>query len=273
MQPYEIATADYLDILFEEKNKSYGAYPLRKEYNKRLTVSLLITGGIVAACLAFYYTSKPNHQLNEKTNVPVVTLQQIDDKPEPVEPPPPPPPPPPPAEQIASRAFTTPQIISDENVDPDDAPPPVEELNSTRIGLINQDGADDIGIAPPISDDRGIIEAPVRSGEPEDEIFRKVEIESSYPGGTAAWRRFLLKTFRYPQQAQENNVTGKVIVKFVVDKEGNVSNVEAISGPEELKAEAIRVINKSGRWIPAIQNGSKVKSYKEQLIVFELGEE
>jgi protein TonB len=60
------------------------------------------------------------------------------------------------------------------------------------------------------------------------------------------------------------------VVKFIVDKEGRVSEVEALSGPTELREEAMRVVRKSGNWIPAIQNGRNVKSYKSQAIVFRL---
>jgi protein TonB len=69
-----------------------------------------------------------------------------------------------------------------------------------------------------------------------------------------------------------NEVQGTVMVQFIVDREGNVSDVEVVSGPETggLREEAIRVIQKSGKWTPAIQNGRKVKSYKRQPVVFKL---
>ena len=89
----------------------------------------------------------------------------------------------------------------------------------------------------------------------------------------AAWSRFLNKYLRYPQEAQDQGVQGMVVVQFIVDREGNVSDVEAVSGPMELRAEAVRVIKKSGKWTPAIQNGNKVRSYKKQPIVFRLASE
>lgn len=99
-----------------------------------------------------------------------------------------------------------------------------------------------------------------------------MEIESSYPGGASAWSRYLNKTLKYPQEAQDNEIQGTIIVQFIVDKEGNVSDVEAVSGPSTggLRDEAVRVIKKSGKWEPAIQNGRKVKSYKKQPITFRL---
>ena len=71
----------------------------------------------------------------------------------------------------------------------------------------------------------------------------------------------------------DNEIQGSVMVQFIVDKEGNVSNVEAVSGPEELREEAIRVIKKSGKWNPAVQNGRQVKSYKRQSVLFQLQNE
>ena len=115
-----------------------------------------------------------------------------------------------------------------------------------------------------------VVEAPKKEEEDWDKTFTKVEIESEYPGGAAAWQRYLIKTLRYPQEAQDNEVQGTVVVQFIVDKAGVVSEVEAISGPKELRDEAVRVIKKSGQWTPAVQNGRQVKSYKKQPIVFRL---
>ena len=114
------------------------------------------------------------------------------------------------------------------------------------------------------------VEAPKKVEEDYDKTFTKVEIESEYPGGAAAWHRYLSKNLVYPDEAVSAEIQGQVVVRFIVDKEGNVSDVEAVSGPEELRDAAVRVIKKSGNWNPAIQNGRKVKSYKSQPINFRL---
>jgi periplasmic protein TonB len=101
-------------------------------------------------------------------------------------------------------------------------------------------------------------------------VWRKVEIEAEYPGGAAAWQRFLNRNLRYPQEAIDNEINGSVVVQFIVDEEGNVSNVEAVSGPEVLCTEMIRVIKKSGKWTPAVQNGRQVRSLKKQPICIHL---
>lgn len=103
-----------------------------------------------------------------------------------------------------------------------------------------------------------------------DSIYTQLEIESEFPGGKSAWDRFLHKNLRYPSGAENAKIEGTVVVQFIVDKEGVVSNVQAISGPEELRQEAVRLINGSGKWTPAVQNGRQVKSYKKKPIEFKL---
>ncbi|MEO5999897.1 MAG: TonB family protein [Chitinophagaceae bacterium] len=153
----------------------------------------------------------------------------------------------------------------------------MEQLEFVRIGDINQRGVadDNIDNAPVADNHRDIISAPKKDPDNNEKIWIGVEIESSYPGGTTAWMRYLNKTFRYPDEAQEINVQGAVVVQFVVDVEGIVSDVEAISGPVNggLRDETVRVIRKSGKWEPAIQNGRKAKSYKKQPITFKLDTE
>ena len=106
-------------------------------------------------------------------------------------------------------------------------------------------------------------------------VFTKVEIEASYPGGAQAYARFLNKNFRYPEEAQAQEIQGTVMVQFQVDVNGNVSDVQAIGGPEKggLREEAVRVIKASGKWEHAIQNGHAVSSIKKQPVIFRLDAE
>lgn len=100
--------------------------------------------------------------------------------------------------------------------------------------------------------------------------FEKEEVDSQFPGGTEAFHEFLQRNLRYPQEAVDKEVSGTVVVQFVVDQAGVLKDIEAINGPFELQAEAVRVIRKSAYWLPARQNGRFVKSYKKQPIVFKL---
>lgn len=275
MDVNKILSADVLDIIFDGRNKAYGAYDLRRTYAKRMTIALIATAAILV--LFFVGTALANKLKGDKDKTEMVVqdveLEAIKQE-EPKNEPPPPPPPPPPVEppKVEMAKFTPPKIVKDDEVKEDEKPPEVEKLEETKIGTINQEGIKDEGIvAPPVSDEgKGVVEAPKKVEEDWDKTFTKVEIESEYPGGASAWQRYLNKSLRYPQEAQDNEVQGTVVIQFIVDKEGNVSDVQAISGPNELREEAVRVIKKSGKWTPAVQNGRQVKSYKKQPITFRL---
>ncbi len=101
-------------------------------------------------------------------------------------------------------------------------------------------------------------------------IMTKVEFEPDYPGGQSGWIEYLIKNLKYPSTAIKKNIQGTVLIKFIVDQNGKVSDVKAMSGPEELKAESIRAIKESGVWIPGKDHGVKVKAYKIQPITYKL---
>jgi periplasmic protein TonB len=272
MDVNKILNADILDIIFEGRNKEYGAYDLRKTYNKRIIRAIAGTLVIIVLLFAGYLISNLNGGPKKQAMV-VEDVQLEDVKQEKKEPPPPPPPkiePP----KVEMAKFTPPKIVPDKEVKPEEKPPEQEKLEDTKIGTVNQEGVKDDGIAaPPVSDaGKGVVEAPKKDDEDYDKTFTKVEIESEFPGGAAAWLRYLNKNLRYPDDAVNNEIQGTVVVQFIVDKEGNVSDVQAIAGPDNggLREEAVRVIKKSGRWTPAVQNGRQVKSYKKQPIVFKL---
>jgi periplasmic protein TonB len=277
MDVNKILSADILDIVFEGRNKDYGAYELRKTYNKRLAIALIVTASVILLMFGGYVLSNVLADKDDAKNVVVQDLQleEIKQEEQREEPPPPPPPKPPDPPKVEMAKFTPPKIVKDEEVKEEEKPPEVEKLEETKIGTVNQEGIKDEGIvAPPVDDaGKGVVEAPKKEEEDWDKTFTKVEIESTYPGGAAAWQRYLNRNLRYPQDAIDNEIQGAVVVQFIVDKEGNVSEVEAISGPNELRDEAVRVIKKSGKWTPAVQNGRQVKSYKKQPIVFRLESE
>jgi len=117
----------------------------------------------------------------------------------------------------------------------------------------------------------GVAQNPDTTARPADSArVAKVEIESTYPGGLAGWRRYLITNMHYPVKAMKKNIQGTVIVQFIVELDGSVSNVEAVEGPQMLMDESVRLIKESGKWIPARQNGKPVKSYKKQPFVYRL---
>lgn len=277
MEILQIPQADLLDILFDGRNKNYGAYDLRKTYNNRLKKSLALTvslcllligaytlAGKLAGSPSKFILASPDIILSEPP-----VLEKTVEIPKAMPKPPSKPP------EVATLKDFVPQITVDKDVKPEDVPHTQDDLDHTRLGALDKTGTFEDGpvaSSPGNGEKNGILKAPLQKEMEDNGIFRSVEIESAYIGGISAWKKFIDRTFRYPQQAEANQITGTVIVEFVVDKEGKVSNVQAINGPEELRQEAIRVIQKSGRWVPAIQNGRNVNSFKRQPITFAIAE-
>ena len=104
----------------------------------------------------------------------------------------------------------------------------------------------------------------------DDKTFTKVEVESVFPGGRQGWASFLQENLNYPKKAIKKNIQGTVILKFIVCTDGTVCDIEAISGPEELRKSAVETLKKTPNWVPAYQNGRKVKAYKTQPIIYRL---
>jgi protein TonB len=269
MEPNQIKNAHILDILFEGRNKEYGAYELRKTYNGRMVKSMVVMGSIVLLLLLGGVVSGLG-KAKRVGKIEVggdVELKSVTDPPPPVVPPPPKLPPPP----VAQIRMTVVRIVPDDQVTQKEKPPENDAANQVQIGTDNKAGIEtgDV-VGPPAGSGTAVevVEAPKKTEG--DLPFETVEIEASFPGGVQAWARFLNKNFRYPDEAMSQGLGGTVVVQFVVDVDGNVSNVEVVSGPEDggLREEAVRVIKKSGKWVPALQNGRSVKAYRRQPVVF-----
>jgi protein TonB len=101
-------------------------------------------------------------------------------------------------------------------------------------------------------------------------VFTKVEYESRFPGGQKAWMEFLNTHLSYPKKAVRKRIEGTVVVQFIVAKDGSISSLEAISGDPILEEAAVKAMKEMPNWIPATQNGARVKSFKKQPVVFRL---
>jgi len=269
MEANKILNADVLDILFEGKNKEYGAYDLRKTYNKRLTTALIITGSVF---LLIFLISLLASALHKNTNddfvVKDLTLSQVK-KPDKPLPPPPPPPKLPPPPKIETIKFTPPKIVKDEEVKPEEKPPENKDLDKAVVSTETQKGVEDPGVTAPPVQDAGtqVVAAP-----PDDnQIFTKVEQDAQFPGGDAAWKRYLERNLNASAPIDNGAPEGTytVIVKFIVSKDGSISDVAAETnfgyGMEE---EAVRAIKNGPNWKPGLQNGRNVNSYRRQPITF-----
>ena len=265
MEANKILSASILDLVFDDRNKEYGAYDLRITYPQRIKKSLIVVFIIAAVAItgaALANSFKPKQP--GKITVTVYSLPEINPKEkEPI-----PPPEPKKSEPVQARTekLTTEIRMVKENVDP---LPTQEDFKIAEVGLIKQDGPDDTELVKPneIDNRTGIIENK-KNDEP-DIPFRKVEVEARFDGN---WEKFLIKNLNSAAPVDNGAPAGvyRVVIQFVVDQEGNVSDIKAITnhgyGMEE---EAIRVLKKADKWIPANQNGRPVKAYRLQPITFE----
>jgi periplasmic protein TonB len=267
MTSNEIQDATILDIIFEKRNKDYGAYELRRNYNRRMRIALFITIPSFVL-LNLFFVTKYNDSIHQPTKNDSVIIRSYDEKKfnEPS-------PPPDKIElplQLEKIKSTFIQIVKDDQVRAEDMPPEVHKLQQAIIDVVNKDGKNFDISSSIIDDNKAFIIAPENRNY-DDPIFTKVEIEASFKGGDAAWRSYLIRHLKASVPVDNGAKPGQytVIVQFIVDKEGNISDVLSLTshgyGMEE---EAIRVISKGPNWEPAIQNGHKVKAYRKQLITF-----
>jgi len=270
MEANKILNTDFLDLLFEDRNKAYGAYDLRRTYNKRMLTALAITLGVALLIFLSSFLSGGEEDETAKLNVKEVELINVKEEPPPVEPPPPPPPKQEPPPKVEMTKFTPPEIVKDEQVKKEDIPPEVEKLEDTKIDVINQEGIKSMDVAVPVVDE-GKAVVVVKDETNYDQTFTKVEVEAEFPGGMGAWRKFLERNLSgdAPTSAGAPPGSYTVVVQFIVDKEGNVSDVKALTNHGyDMEEEAVRVIKRGPKWKPAIQNGRQVKAYRKQPVTF-----
>ena len=274
MDVSKILSSDFLDLLFDGRNKEYGAYELRKNYNKRLRTALAITVSVVLAIFLLVFVGK-NISDNTKSKVKVqeVTLSDIKQEEQmKVEPPPPPPPPVQEPPKIEITKFTPPKIVEDDKFEEKNEVKEQEEI--TNVGKIDQEGIKEPDVVNPPTVDQGsnVIEAPK---EDDNTVFTKVEVEAQFPGGEAKWNQFVQREVeRHIDDLVDDGQAGTCEVQFIVDKEGKVSNVEALTMKGTVLARiATDAIRRGPKWIPAIQNGRQVKAWRRQKITFRLPDE
>ncbi len=273
MEKLQILSADILDILFDGRNKAYGAYELRKTYDKRITYAMT---GTFMVCLLFIVGSilangkKKNGPLELSTTVELENFKKDEPK---IEPPKPLPKQDPPKVEMAK--FTPPKIVIDEEVKPEEEIQDVEKLADTKIGNFNQEGIKDENIVAPPVENKGINSITPKPTIDIDEIFTVVQIPAKFPGDIDGWRKYLERNLNADLPAENGAPGGSytVTVSFIVNKEGVISDVKAENDPGfGTKTEAIRVIQKGPKWEPAIQNGQKVIYRHRQNVTFRVAD-
>lgn len=273
MEKNKILNSDFLDILFDGRNKEYGAYELRKNYDKRLRAALLFTAGVTILVFLVVVAGRSGNTGNrDRVRISEVTLIDIDTKvPPKIEPPQEPPPvqePP----KVAIDRYTPPVIVDDEKFDEKNEVKEQDDI--TNVGKIDQDGIDDVTIVnpPKVEEATNVVEGPKAVN---DDPFVKVEVEAKFPGGEAGWNKFVQREVeRHMDDLVDDGQAGTCEVQFIVDREGNVSNVEALTMKGSVLGRvACDAIRKGPKWIPAIQNGTQVKAWRRQKITFRLPDE
>lgn len=270
----QLNSTDWCDIVFTGKNKSYGAYALRQSSSKRHILAFLVVlifVGVVAGLPSFLNAvNPPKEYVNVITFDGPTILDNLDDKEEEpiVEPSTTPPPPP----VIDSQIFTPPAIKSDDMVEESRELLSQEELNSNRVQIsietVNNGNTEGVDIAEIRREQRQIINQPPQ--EP-NQVLDHVEVMPQFPGGNSELMRYLGTNIKYPTIAAENGIQGRVVLKFVVSKDGSISNIQIVRSLDpSCDKEAIRVVKGMPKWIPGMQNGHPVAVYFTLPVLFKL---
>lgn len=260
----KLNSAEWCDMIFEGKNKAYGAYVLRKTSSKRhiwAFVATVILVGIIVAIPSFLKAVQPAKTVvvsfGEEREVAKLEEQPPIEDVIPLTPTPPTP------QIIDSQMFTPPAITADELVDEEKEMATQEELmKDTRrisvetVSLGNTEGVD---IEEIRREERNqIVQEPVV----DNTVHRSVEVMPQFPGGDAELMRYLSTNIKYPTAMAEIGVEGRAVLQFVVGKDGSVSDIQVISSIHPLgDKEAIRVVQSMPKWIPGQQNGNRVAVY------------
>ena len=247
MAKKEVIVPPMDEIVFERRNKLYGAYDLRRLYNKHVTTALLLAIAILIAGVAYplvasYYAKARAGYTETTASAEFINM----DKPK--EEAPPPPPPPPPAELEQKVKFVAPVVTTEEVVETPDIFNQ-DDLNKKPIEAVALEEAT-----------TAVVKEEVIEVEEKKPIFRIVEEMPSFPGGDEPRVKFLRDNITYPQMAKENNIQGTVYITFVVDSKGHVTDVKILRGiGGGCDEEAIRVVKLMPPWNPGKQNGKSVR--------------
>ena len=274
MSKLDLISYEWTDLVFEGRNQAYGAYKLRKGTTKRNIISIVIVA-LAAVLLYLLLQVQSMVEANRQVeNLQAVELSALENKkkeakvekkeenlPEP--------------ERIVERVkssvkFTAPVIKKDEEVREEDEIK-LEEVAESKeaIGAFTVEGNDEVG--GEVLKAKEEIAAPEPPKEEESKVFDVVEQMPSFPGGQAALMQWLSSNISYPVIAAENGVQGRVIVQFVVEKDGSISDVQVVKSVDpSLDKEAARVVSKMPTWIPGKQNGAAVRVKYTVPVTFKL---
>lgn len=276
MSKIDLISSDWVDLVFEGRNKAYGAYRLRKSTTKRNILAMVAV--VILLVVAFIILTVKNFVDEQRAKVAMTQVAELTNYKQPekkaevkqkkieVEP-----------ERVVERVkssikFTAPVIKNDDEVKPDEELKTQDELMSTKtaIGTFDVKGNDDAN-GEVLKAKEVIAEPEPPKHEEENKVFDIVEQQPLFPGGPAALMKYLSENTKYPVVAQENGVQGRVTVQFVVEKDGSISDVHVLRGVDpSLDKEAVRVVKSMPRWTPGKQNGITVRVNYRVPVLFRL---
>ena len=275
MAKIDLIDNGWVDLVFEGKNQAYGAYQLRKDTGRRnlkALISMFLGFAAIAAIVVAKVSIDNYIAANQaiETDVELQSLAEkkeakVERKEEPE------------VEKIeiekvkSSVAFTVPEIKKDDEVKEEQEIKSQEELQETNtaIGAFNVEGNDEA--AGEVLKAKEVIAEPEPPKVEEQKVFDVVEQMPSFPGGPSALFEYLSKNIKYPVVAEENGVQGRVIVTFVVERDGSITDVKVVKSVDpSLDKEAQRVVKSMPHWIPGKQNGSAVRVKYTVPVTFKL---
>ena len=281
MAKIDLYDPKWVEMVFAGKNKEYGAYQLRKGTSGRNIKSLLIlviAAALVGGFLAWKVIEQKQAE-EQQAYMEAMKLAELQEqakkekkKPEPVKPKIEPKKEIPVARE--TQKFTAPVIKKDELVKEENQVKQMDKLDEkVAVGTENKEGVKDRTVEAVRSEIAVAAPPPPPAPKPEvaTKVFDVVEEMPSFPGGQGALMQYLASNIKYPVVAQENGVQGRVIVSFVVERDGSISDVKvARSVDPSLDREAQRVVKSMPRWSPGKQNGSTVRVKYTVPVVFRL---
>jgi protein TonB len=246
------------DIVFEDRNKEYGAYKLRKRYNRNVSIALLIGILVIGtAVITPYINAKALEGRTKRAERQVeIKLENLDQPTEQVAPPPPPPPPP--TDVVQQQRYVPPVVV--DSIKPEE----VKQLMTADQAQTEVTNKEVVEVQQTVKEE-------VQEAEPEEVPFVVVEEMPMFPGGDPELLKYIGEHTQYPEVAKENNIQGRVIVRFCVTAKGGVSQVSVLKGVDpELDKEAIRVVNTLPAFKPGKQGGKAVPVWYMVPITFTL---
>ncbi len=277
----DLSSREWTDIIFEGKNKEFGAYELRNQSVRRHNLAMLsvVVVIILALLISLFVSSIERAEETitgeaEQEMVSVDTTQDEQDEPEEE----------PedrfeepeveevlPEEVLNTVKVTEIAIVDDDQVSKEDEVKNQEELTQTETAFGATDfdkGTDDVTVVREVKNE--VVVEEKKAPEPE-KIFTAVEEQPKFPGGDAELYKWLSKNIRYPEMAAQNNIQGRVTVQFVVEKDGSVGEVKVVRGKDpDLDKEAVRVVKSLPKFIPGKMNGQNVRVWYTLPINFKL---